>query len=1108
MTKAHPRRHRSHEDELRDYARAEARRSGKSLGDWLDDAIRDEAADPDDVLSDDDRLEAAARRLARSERPARNRHPEDEPAGRWRDEPGEHEKTPRRRRQQPGADANYDPGRLSFFADAAALIERRVAESERQTARALDRLANRLEDRGREDADENLAELVERIGRIESRLSDHPAAGGVAPIRSALARLEARLERHSVGESAYDASAAQADARVPTRAKMASASPAALEKGLSQGEPLPRRPLVAAIAEIAGRQRALDDVFHTQNHAENHAQIEAQNQNHAQINSPAPSPAPSRVEEAESASVWPPQRFEALNAALEAISRQLEAARDCESERDEQQYAVVRQVGALRRDVEDMSRLVGELAPRASVEAVERALRDLARRVDAQRDRGVGEELLAPAERISSELRAVIKDLDPSPLVRHLHADIQTIGRRLDALQQPSGADAAEISRLFAQTGDIKDQLATLAARPLSLEKIETRLFDLTQRVDALSHAGGGGAKAAAALDMGELVRSIRSIVAAETTSNFDNFNRSLEALSGKLDAAAVSEGGQRLDELGALIAGLGKKLNSALDNPVHTPRFDEIGRKLEILETRLDPLAGDAIARIEKLLENPVASAPDVSTIEELVRSLDQKIESIAAAAARPDLSPFVETLTQRMNQALDPLADSASLKALETQIVTLSQRLDRNDDGAAALAGVEARIGALVAQLENAKSATGEATEEAVRRAAEGLLAAANPAPGALREALERELVDIRKLHDESGARTHETLLAVHETLERVVDRLAVFEDELSDIRSAEPVLPATPSTARLDKARAADAAARAQALEPGVDPRGDIETTPEEDLADFLVPVGSGRPNRREPDFDIAAPQARSGTAQPAQTDFIAAARRAAQQAARDAEAAEKAQNARRAARAAVPEKEERLSAPAEKRGGLSAALQARKRPLLLGLGALDSHRRGLSGHARRPPGRGERCAYRTFPQRGDPVRRRRPPRRARRRLENGSAAPGWRDQSARARGRAQAAARGSRSAAAAHGYAAARRKRAARSFTRRLHRRAPQSAFGARCDRCYQVIGAARQCGGAIRAGRALRRRPGSRPRRQSRGPVVREGRGAGRRPRAVPARLAL
>ena len=70
-------------------------------------------------------------------------------------------------------------------------------------------------------------------------------------------------------------------------------------------------------------------------------------------------------------------------------------------------------------------------------------------------------------------------------------------------------------------------------------------------------------------------------------------------------------------------------------------------------------------------------------------------------------------------------------------------------------------------------------------MRRATLEALRQVGTSPAALDPGFKEELDDLRRAQEVSGERTHETLAAVHETLERVVDRLAAFEDEITEIR-----------------------------------------------------------------------------------------------------------------------------------------------------------------------------------------------------------------------------------------------------------------------------------------------------------------------------------
>lgn len=836
MTKAHSRHQRSLDFETREAARAAARRPGESLADWFDELIRQTVDAAEDDENDEDRVEAAARRLARS-RATRGR--EGRP---WREGAPEEGRDPR------------DDGSVRR---AIVALAARAERSERETARAFTDIAGVLARTrpGREDA-KAFAALGERLDRIESRLDEQPAANA-RPIRGALARLESRLDLLASEDRA-----------------------AGFEHALNG---LDRR-----LADIA---RRLDD------EARARAAI-------SDDGSPALERAPR----------GPAPRFDALQQSIDSIARQLDGVRQDSTERADLEIVATRQVEELRRDIQDMAKAIRDLAPRASIAAIETTLRDLCARVESQRERGVADGVLAPAERIVGELRAVMKDLDPSPFVRNLRVDIETIGHRLDRLQAQS-LDASVVRDLARETHEIKRQLATLLARPMPLEKIETRLLDLARRIDGLNFSSG-----ASAADLGEMIGAIRSIVSAETGKNFETFNNRLEQIARKLDDVAARADAAPLEEF---VATLAKKIDSALDGKAqeaqaHMPAIEEIGRKIDRLETRFmeappaepgaDRQFADLATRIDELrqtLAQRIEGAADggqfdPQALERQLAQLSYKIDRLDDPAAnswlgsllsRPDQHSRLDEISERlesMRAALESrVEDGARIEARQSDLAALVEKLALRMNEAidleagGAQGSVESRIDDLIERMDGARVAMTDAAEAAVRRATQEILReAAGVDVSALRATVESELFDIRKAQEESGQRARETLTAVHETLERVVDRLTLFEDELNELRAAPARREPAPSGASLE--------------------------TDERSLHRSSV-----------------------------QADFIAAARRAAQQAALEADL----QHARRA-RSAGRREETPGVAPEE--GGvvvrIGSALQERKRPLLLGLAAL--------------------------------------------------------------------------------------------------------------------------------------------------------------------------
>ncbi|MGJ0396584.1 MAG: peptidoglycan-binding protein [Methylocystis sp.] len=725
--------------------------------------------------------------------------------------------------------------------------------------------------------------------RIEDQLGERPSADA-RPIRSALADLESRLSRLAGEERGAGA-----------------------EKALS------------------GLDRRLADIGRRLN--EN-------------VAGPREAPAESFAGEVTPAGQEPNSGpFEELARAVGTVTRSLDNFREDAAERGDQQLVMIRQIENIRREIRDMTQALGELAPRASVRAIETAIDDLCQRIDSQRARGAPDELLAPAERIIGELLPAIEDLDPTPIVRNLRADVETIGIRLEKLQTGNAAHASAVRDLARDTRDIKEQLTALVARPLPLEKIETRIIDVTQRVDALTRSRG-----ASGTDIGEVVEAIRAIVGAETGKGVASFNSRLDRLAQKLDAlveqsapARFDEIGERIDALGetltqrfdrgaaklapleGLIAALAMKIDSVLDGGDRASDVEEIGRRFDQLESRIAESAPkESLARIEAFIaertENAAGAgdAAHFAALEELLRGLDRKIGAALASDAR-----------------------QLDLQAVERELAQLSFKIDRFDDPffAPRMSGRNAALDEIAERLDRMQAAFAQRFDEDARAEkreselaalidslAERMSQSAGSAGGA--EALKSLESQIATLSDRleridaGAARAHmsEALTAVHQTLERIVHRLDMSGDEPGETGGAAPKSPPRSSDGlRGDATGARDG-----------DDDGDQRRTPVDPL-EFLLPAETSAAGRREPFLSLpgSGPD-QAGRRASMQSEFIAAARRAAQQSPADASPADAARPAQ-----AGEDNDKSHSGTVV---ALSSAIQDRKRPLLLGLAAV--------------------------------------------------------------------------------------------------------------------------------------------------------------------------
>jgi len=440
------------------------------------------------------------------------------------------------------------------------------------------------------------------------------------------------------------------------------------------------------------------------------------------------------------------ERASALTGEIEALERQLGSLRGDFDDSAERERHIMLQVDGLREEIRSLTRGVGELAPRASIEAIERALADLVERVAVQRANGVGDRALAPAERIAGELRAVLEEIDPRPHMRVLQTDVRGLADRLDRLEAAADADAASLQELGRRTCEIRETLSSLAARPLPQEQIETRLRDLTICVDKLASGPLSEERQSEVIDA---AKAIRAILSVET--GLDAFNQRLDRLTDQLEEALAQFDGNRFEELGArinemhqslaqridrgilqaapnaalegLLADLARKVDQALSAGAAPVAVASLENKVDRLDEKLDRLGPGPLAeQLEELLAK--AKPQEDTRLEEISERLDVMQRALAtqideSARWRKDdshkaqLSALLEQLATRSAQAFGSSADPAAVHALSEQVRQLSERLDRSLNDSATLASLENKLAELCEKIEDSRARAAQAAE-----------------------------------------------------------------------------------------------------------------------------------------------------------------------------------------------------------------------------------------------------------------------------------------------------------------------------------------------------------------------------------------------------------
>ncbi|OLP53245.1 hypothetical protein BJF92_00275 [Rhizobium rhizosphaerae] len=549
--------------------------------------------------------------------------------------------------------------------------------------------------------------------------------------------------------------------------------------------------------------------------------------------------------------------------------------------------------------------------------------------MQAQIERLSAQPDLATLEQRVAELVSAIETTGFRPDTR-LQDQMQALERRLSQVAEEIGAlDSA------AALAAVEGRLVTLAQAVDVLSRqirpgdaaVQAQFSALDQRLDEITRAivaGGRSASDAAAVSrvearLGDLSRQIEAIPspAAELAERIEDLAARMDALS-REDAAARLEA--RLNALAEMLqrAEGERREGGASQERELSRHLLDISRKIDALEAGAghDALADrlDGLARRIEALNH--ATGEDEARFARLEQRLGGLAERIEAAQAAP--------------------VDDAMLRGLHQQIAGLSDLLRSPRDAGGLPAEMESRMHA----LEDYLSTSDEYIIEAARQAAEAVMDSygrGNGAPvaggdmaaiAALADDL-KTLEDMSRSSQEQTARTFESL---HETLVDIVGKLERLEQPAATLRP--PEMPAARDAAaaspRIDAPVSRDsgealpvlallrdeAEARESETESGraglmsglarrfaarkaesTAARPMLDTAPSLDPADLmgkdvaneLLEPGSGVPDVKTILARVRAGQQARGPQAEAErgetTDFIAAARRAAQLAAEE-------------------------------------------------------------------------------------------------------------------------------------------------------------------------------------------------------------------------------
>jgi localization factor PodJL len=693
--------------------RTAARRSGMSVGEWLNDVI-----EPDDDEDDDEKtLFPGYDDEADDDRPSRSRSGRDERESRRRGDDRElrqrgddrelRQRGDDRELRQRGADRELrergDDRELRQRGDDRELRERgddrelrqrgddreprqqrrdrveqprqepdkeRDSEFERESARtrgALNQVHSRLD---------KLSQQLERLARSEA------AARQLAPQRRAASLGEGHddtngrltgapapprrpIERPAAPAPVRNRTAAHADS---VSIDEAVAEIAARQRALD-GDPTPQPALRDVPAEIAARQRVLDSEPVPQP-AIREVPPETVAMQRLPDSEPVPQPA---IREVPAESVID---IEGLERQLRQITARIESlgpSSDLESS-----------VAAIRGDLTDIARLITEALPRRAVESLEIEVKALAQRIEHSRQCGVDMGAIAGLERGLIDVREALRNLKPAESLVGFDEAVRALSQKVDMIVAKD--DPAALQQLETAIGALRGIVSHVASNE-TLTKVAEDVRSLAGKVDTLASTAASG----------------QNLFALE--------NR-IETLTNALTAS--TEAGNAVPrELEKLLTGLIEKLEWV--QLTHTDHA-----ALAHLE--------DRIATLVQRFDASDARLGHLEAIERGIADLLVHIEQIRGSNG--------EALSTRMPAAEAPL----TVHAIEREVAEIKQSEQRTLDSLEAVQGTVEHVVDRLAMIESGIRETApQPAPEPPMAAAEPKLPAfaVEPAPAAAAEA-----------------------------------------------------------------------------------------------------------------------------------------------------------------------------------------------------------------------------------------------------------------------------------------------------------------------------------------------------------------------------------
>lgn len=486
----------------------------------------------------------------------------------------------------------------------------------------------------------------------------------------------------------------------------------------------------------------------------------------------------------------------------------------------------------LRAEMEQVRTTLAELAREETLRSIDSRWSRFEERADA---RNVQDPAIAALSERLEQIGEAIGNLPDSRALRSLDEKVRALAGTVDQFSRQAGTPIDSFESIEHRLDEISRAIVassvsgrTLPTEPF--ERIEARISALAQQIDEMSSDANSGEL----LDrLGSLSRRVEDVAlqAALPEKAIERLGRQIAIVYDKLESDSSGADRERLlDSLErrfAEIAALFEERHERATAKAHALMRD-LDRRLEAMTDRIDDRAGlepvllqaldekfaDLSDRIDaaradrtdpRLLEtferrlNGIADRLDQTvgrvgdTDPVLLQALDEKFadlsDRIDGRSGTPNLPAFraledrLETIAARLDDTSRQVADIDPhlILGLERQLAGLTAHLSRPHAGSQDADVLAPRLDNIERSLADQRDQIVAAAQDAAQRAVASLRAGGLDDEDA--RALADELRTLESLARKSDERNTRTFEAIHDTLLKVVDRLASLE-----IRNAE--------------------------------------------------------------------------------------------------------------------------------------------------------------------------------------------------------------------------------------------------------------------------------------------------------------------------------